>query len=108
MSNRGVGRARLFVGGMVLFAAVIAWFTGLWLTPINDNAADGGTEIRETVVIFMRNSALGTLILAGLAAWLLVPVRRPNNPWRDRALIAVLLLLVGGSLYQLVWLRTAL
>jgi len=43
-----------------------------------------------------------------LAGWLLFPARRPIKPWRDRVIAAVLAILVGSSLYQLIWLRTAL
>jgi hypothetical protein len=56
----------------------------------------------------MRNSAIGTLILSALAGWLLFPSRRPKKPVRDWTIAAVLAVLVLSSLYQLIWLRTAL
>ncbi len=102
MSNRGIGRARMFMGGLLLFAAVIAWFTSLAMSP---HAPAGDGQVRTTVVIFLRNSALGSLLLCALAGWLLFPARRPRWPARDWAIIGVIALLVATSLYQLVWLR---
>ena len=106
MSNRGIARGRMFMGGILLFAAVIAWATGLWLNPTNEDSTAGLDAVKETVVIVVRNSAIATLILAALSAWLLFPSRRPKWPLRDWALIAILAVLVGSSLYQLVWLFT--
>ena len=109
VSNRGIGRGRLFLGGLILFAAVIAWGVALMMSPHSEATVARGTEhVRTTVVVFMRNSAIGTLVLSALAGWLLFPARRPNKPWRDRVIAAVLAILVGSSLYQLIWLRTAL
>jgi len=102
--NRGIARGRLFMGGLLLFAAVIAWFTSLWMSPHSDSVASGTEHVRSTVVTFVRNSAIGTLLLAALSAWLLFPARRPKWPARDYAILAVLVLLVAGSLYQLGWL----
>jgi len=105
--NRGIGRARMFFGGLILFAAVIAWAVALMMSPHSDSTVARGTEhVRSVVVIFIRNSAIGTLILSALSAWLLFPARRPKAPWRDRAIIGVLALLVLTSLYQLFWLQT--
>jgi len=42
-----------------------------------------------------------------VAAWLLFPARRPKRAARDWALIAVLALLVGSSLYTLAWLQVS-
>jgi len=104
--NRGIGRARMFFGGIILFAAVIAWATALMMSPHSDVTVAQGTEhVRTTVVVFLRNSAIGTLLLSGLAGWLLFPARRPKAPRRDWAIAAVLALLVLSSLYQLIWLR---
>jgi len=103
--NRGIGRGRLFLGGLLLFAAVIAWFTALMMSPHGDSSAAGTEHVRTTVVVFVRNSAIGTLILAALSGWLLFPARRPKWPARDWALIVILGLLVLTSLYQLIWLR---
>lgn len=107
MRNRGIGRARLFFGGLILFAAVIAWATALMMSPHSESTVAQGTEhVRSVVVIFIRNSAIGTLLLSALSAWLLFPTCRPKTPWRDRAVIGVLAVLVLTSLYQLFWLRT--
>jgi hypothetical protein len=102
VSNRGIGRARMFMGGLLLFAAVIAWFTSLAMSP---HAPAGDGQVCTSVVIFLRNSALGSLLLCALAGWLLFPARRPRWPARDWAIIGVIALLVATSLYQLVWLR---
>jgi drug/metabolite transporter (DMT)-like permease len=103
--NRGIGRARMFMGGLLLFAAVIAWFTALLMSPHGSSTAPGTEHVRTVVVVFLRNSAIGTLLLSALSAWLLFPARRPKWPARDWALIAILGILVLTSLYQLIWLR---
>ena len=94
----------MFMGGLLLFAAVIAWFTGLWMSPHGESVANGTEHVRSTIVTFIRNSAIGTLLLTALSAWLLFPPRRPKWPARDYAIIAVLVLLAASSLYQLGWL----
>ena len=106
MSNRGIGRARMFMGGLLLFAAIILWATALMMSPHGEIVADGTQHVRTVVVLFVRNSALGTLVLCGLAAWLLFPQRRPRAPRRDWAIIVVLAVMVLTSLYQLIWLRS--
>ena len=105
MRNRGIGRGRLFLGGILLLAAVISWMTTALLSPHGISVAAGTEHVRPTMVSFIRNSASGTLLLSALAAWLLFPVRRPRKPHRDWAIIGVLAILVATSLYQLVWLR---
>ena len=107
MKNRGIARGRMFMGGLLLFAAVIAWFTGIMLSPHSPEAADGVEHVRGTVVTFVRNSAIGTLLLTALAGWLLFPPRRPRWPARDYAILAVIGVLVASSLYNLVWLQTS-
>ena len=107
MRNRGIGRARMFMGALLLLAAIITWATGLMMSPHGDVVAKGTEHVRTTVVTFMRNGAIGTLVLCGLAAWLLFPARRPKWPARDWALIVLLVLLAGSSIYTLVWLQTA-
>ena len=104
MRDRGILRARIFLGSIALFAAVITWVTALMMSPHGDSVADGTEHVRTVVVVFLRNSAIGTLILSTIAAWLLFPSRRPNSPRRDWALLAVLAVLVLTSLYQLIWL----
>lgn len=107
--NRGIGRGRLFLGGLILFAAIIAWGTALMMSPHSDATVAQGTQhLRTTVVVFVRNSAIGTLLLSALAGWLLFPARRPNKPWRDWAVAAILAVMVLTSVYQLIWLRNAL
>ena len=98
----------MFMGGLILFAAVIAWGTALMMSPHGETVAQGTDHVRTTVVVFIRNSAIGTLLLSALAGWLLFPARRPRKPLRDWAIVAVLAVLVLSSLYQLVWLRIAL
>jgi drug/metabolite transporter (DMT)-like permease len=97
----------MFVGEFVLVAAVITWAMGLLMSPHGPSSVEGTEHVRTTVVVFLRNSAIGTLVLGGLAAWLLFPVRRPRKPVRDWTMIAVLAILVLTSIYQLVWLQTA-
>ena len=105
MRNRGIVRGRLFLGGLILFAAVIAWFTAMWLSPYDTNTVAQGTEhVRGTVVTVVRNSAIGTLLMSALSAWLLFPSRRPDNRRRDLAIAAVIALLVVSSVYNLGWL----
>ena len=98
----------MFMGGLILFAALIAWATALMMSPHGQSVAEGTEHVRTTVVVFIRNSAIGTLLLSALAGWLLFPARRPKKPLRDWSIVVVLGVLVLSSLYQLVWLRTAL
>ena len=97
----------MFFGSLILFAAVIAWFTGMWLNPEAPSTAEGLEHLRPTVVTFVRNSAIGTLLLSALAAYLLFPTRRPPSPHRDSAVGLVIGILVVSSLYNLAWLRFA-
>lgn len=106
VSNRGIGRARLFVGSLLLFAALIAWGTTFMMSPHGETVAPGTQHVRTTVALFMRNSAIGTLVLCALAGWLLFP-RRPRWPMRDYAIFGVIGLLVISSIYDLVWLQTS-
>ena len=106
VSNRGIGRARMFVGGLLLFAAVIAWGIALMMSPHADPLGSGTEHVRTTVVTFVRNSAIGTLLLSALSGWLLFPARRPRAPRRDWAIIAIIAVMVLTSVYQLAWLRS--
>lgn len=92
------------MGGLLLFAAVIAWGTAFLMSPHMEPTAPGLATVRPTVALFMRNSAIGTLVLCALSGWLLFPVRRPKAPRRDYAIMVVLAVLVLSSLYQLAWL----
>jgi len=95
----------MFMGGVLLFAAIVTWGTGIMMSP-HGEASGTGDYVRTAVVIFLRNSAIGTLILCALSGWLLFPQRRPRAPRRDWAIIAIIGLMVLTSLYQLVWLRS--
>ena len=98
----------MFMGALLLFAAVIAWATALWMSPHGETVADGTEHVRSVVAIFLTKSAIGTLVLCALAGWLLFPQRRPRAPRRDWAIIAVLAIMVATSIYQLIWIRTLL
>ena len=106
--NRGIGRARMFMGSLLLFAAVVAWATALLMSPHGEAVASGTEHVRTVVAIFVRNSAIGTLILSAVAGWLLFPLRRPRAPRRDLAVAVVLGIMVATSLYQLIWIRSLL
>ena len=108
MRNRGIGRGRMFLGTLLLVAAVITWAIGLMMGVHGDVIAKGTEQVSMVAVTFKRNGAIGTLILSGLSAWLLFPARRPKWPARDWALIALLAFLVGSSLYTLFWLYSVL
>ena len=105
MRNRGIGRARMFMGSLLLLAAVITWGVGLMMSPHGEVVAKGTEHVRLSVVIFMVKGAVGTIMLTALAAWLLFPPRRPKWPARDYALIALFIILVGSSLWTLVWIK---
>ena len=108
MRNRGIGRGSMFMGGLLLFAAVIAWVTVVGMSPHGKTAAEGTEHVRGTVVSLLTKAALLTLGMSALSAWLLFPTRRPKKPLRDYAIMAVLAALVISCLYQLIWLRTEL
>jgi hypothetical protein len=97
----------MFMGGLLLFAAVIAWFISFMMSPHGDTVAQGTEHVKTTVVIFMRNSAIGTLVLCALAGWLLFPARRPKWPRRDYAILGIIAVLVISSIYDLIWLQTS-
>ena len=95
----------MFMGGILLFAAAIAWATALMMSPHGTAVADGTDHVRTVVATYIRNSAIMTLILCALAGWMLFPLRRPRAPRRDWAVAAVLAVLAGTSIYQLIWLQ---
>ena len=95
------------MGALLLLAAVITWGTGLMMSPHGDVVAKGTEHVRPVIVTFMQRGAIGTILLSALSAWLLFPARRPKWPARDWALIALLVVLVGSSLYTIVWLQTS-
>jgi hypothetical protein len=104
--NRGIGHARMFFGGLLLFATVILWMLGLWMSPHGPSVAAGTEHVRPVIVSFIRNSAIGTLVLCALSGWLLFPARRPKWPARDWAIIGLIAIMVASSLYELIWLRS--
>lgn len=105
MKNRGIGRGRMFVGGFLLLAAAIVWGTGILTSPHGESVAPGTDHVRSVVVIYLRNTALATLFLAAISAWLLFPARRPRAPRRDWAIGIVIVVLIASSLYELFWLH---
>ena len=108
VSNRGIGRARMFVGAFLLTAAVITWATGLLMSPHGEVAGHSGVEhVRTVIVVYLRNTAIGTLLLTAVSAWLLFPIPRPRRPFRDWLLIGLVAVLALSSLYQLYWLETS-
>ncbi len=97
----------MFVGGFLLFAAVIVWGTGILTSPHSESVAKGTEHVKTVVVIYLRNVALATVFLSAVSAWLLFPLRRPRAPRRDWAIGILIAVLIATSLYQLAWLRTA-
>ena len=93
------------MGALLLLAAALTWGIGLMMSPHGESVARGTEYLKNTIVTFKRNSAVGTLILCGIAAWLLFPERRPKWPARDWALIVLFAFLTGSSIYTLIWLR---
>jgi hypothetical protein len=96
----------MFLGGLLLLAAIVTWATALMMSPHGEVVADGTEHVRTVVVVFLRNSALGTLVLCALSGWLLFPARRPRWPVRDWAIILVISVMVLSSLYEIFWLRS--
>ena len=105
MTDRRAGRGRLFLGSILLLGAVAACITGLFIDPLEESTASGADHVRSSVVIFMRNSAIATLLLVVLSCLLLFPRPRLRNPVRDRILIGIAAILAGISVYRLVWLQ---
>jgi drug/metabolite transporter (DMT)-like permease len=95
----------MFMGALLLFAAVILWGLSLMMSPHGESVARGTEHVRNTIVTFVAKNAIGTLVLSALSAWLLFPARRPNKPKRDYAILAVLTVLIASSIYQLAWLQ---
>ena len=101
------GRGRLILGAILLFGAVVACLTGLFINPMSSETVSGADHVRDSIVIFMRNSAIATLVLVALACALLFPRPRLRHPVRDKILMGVAALCVAASLYRLIWLQTA-
>jgi hypothetical protein len=97
----------MFMGSLLLVAAVMNWLVGLMMSPHGQTVAKGTQHVRTPVVSVIQGGAIVTVMLTALAAWLLFPPWRPKWPARDWALIALFVLLVGSSLYTLVWLHTS-
>jgi drug/metabolite transporter (DMT)-like permease len=96
------------MGSVLLFAAVVLWATALLMSPHGKSVAEGTEHIRTVVTTFVRNSALGTVVLCALAGWMLFPPRRRTSPARDVAIAVVLAVLLATSVYQLFWIRNLL
>lgn len=95
----------MFVGGFLLFAAILVWGTGFLTSPHGDTIAKGTEHVKTVVVVYLRNEALATIFLAAISAWLLFPGRRPRAPRRDWAIGIGVTVLIVSSLYQLFWLH---
>jgi hypothetical protein len=95
----------MFVGGFLLFAAVIVWSTSVLTSPHGQTIVTGIEHVRTIVAIYLRNAALATVFLAAVSAWLLFPARRPKAPRRDWAIGILIIVLMASSLYELFWLR---
>ena len=108
VTDRRAGRGRLFLGSILLLGAAAACITGLFIDPLEESTTSGAEHVRSSVVIFMRNSAIATLLLVGLSCLLLFPRPRLRNPVRDRILIGVAAILAAISVYRLVWLEVGL
>ena len=93
------------MGLLLLLAAMMNWAVALLMSPHGEPSPSGMEQVRTTVALFQRNSAMGILVLSALSGWLLFPRRRPNNPVRDWVIAGVLAVLVLSSIYQLVWLE---
>ena len=107
MRNRGIVRGRIFFGFLLLFVAIIAWFIGLTMSPHGTAVADGTEHVRTVVAAFLLKSAIGTLALCALAAWLLLPLRRSPAPRRNWTIAGIFAVLIATSIYQLIWLETS-
>lgn len=107
MKYRGVVRARIFVGGFLLIAALLSWGIGVAGGSDAVTAPEGGDQVRLAAAIYQRNIAYATIALSILAGILLYPARRPRMPKWDWAIGLLILILIGSSLYQLFWLRSA-
>jgi len=95
------------MGALLLLAAVMTWGIGLMMSPHGETVAKGTEHVRPVIVTFMQKGAIGTILLCALSAWLLFPARRPKWPARDWSLIGLLALLVGSSIYTLIWLQAS-
>jgi hypothetical protein len=96
----------MFVGGFLLFAAVIVWGTGVLTSPHGESIAKGTEHVKTVVVIYLRNVALATIFLSAVSAWLLFPAHRLKMPRRDWAIGIAIFVLIASSLYQLYWLHS--
>ena len=107
MTDKRAGRGRLFLGSVLLLGAVAACAMGLFTNPVGPATDSGAGPVRDSVVIFMRNSAIATLLLVGVSCLLLFPRPRLRNPSRDYILMGVAAVLAAFSIHRLVWLQTA-
>ena len=86
MKNRGIIRGRLFMGLLLLLAAIINWAVALLMSPHGQPSPSGMEQVRTTVALFQRNSAIGTLVerAVGLAALSAASPEQPDQGLGDR------------------------
>ena len=97
----------MFFGGLILFAAVIAWGTALMMSPHGSATVAEGTE---HVADHGRHASFATAplapwslsALAGLAAVSGPPAKRAAARLCDPGVLTVL---IASSIYQLAWLQ---
>ena len=104
MKFRGVVRARIFVGGFLLVAALLSWGIGVAGGSDAVSSPDNANHVRLAAAVYQRNIAYATIAMSLLAGILLFPARRPRMPKWDWAIGLLVALLIGTSLYQLFWL----
>ena len=104
MKFRGIVRARIFVGGFLLIAALLSWGIGVAGGSDAVSSPDNDNHVRLAAAVYQRNIAYATIAMSVLAGILLFPARRPRMPKWDWAIGLLVALLIGTSLYQLFWL----
>ena len=107
MKYRGIVRARIFVGGFLLISALLCWAIGGAGGSDAVTAPEDGDHVRMAAAVYQRNIAYATIAMSVIAGILLFPARRPRMPKWDWAIGLLVVLLIGTSLYQLFWLRSA-
>ena len=95
------------MGSLLLVAAVINWLVGLMMSPHGQTVAKGTEHVRTPVVSIIQGAAIVTIVLTAHTTKHQNPPQKPKKPTRDYALIALFVILVGSSIWTLVWLRTS-
>ena len=107
MSPREAIRLRKMIGAMFLAAAVIVWAMAILMSPHQEpSTGDGVTHVSASVATFIRNSALGTLVLTILSGALLFWREKPRKSFEDIVVIGALAALAASSLYQMFWIES--